>query len=591
MRIIKVISCALLCAFIIICSCLPALAVETAEPETEPPTSDPNFKLGFNYDGFHFDPVDFSSVPDSYSMCVYMRNIDSTSGTLYFYDPNYFEFSVFNVDGEPNYAVLRKNYSSNSEYIPYFFYASGSSSVVRAKSYVTASGICVPWVYNFKPQIVFSANFLVNIPSEFVGTQFTYEPNLFSDFIKGAAIGWTGTIPDNPDIGGDDRPEGDYQYAIYQLQGGEISYVQYFKEEPTILTESYNANPPEDMGIGRYKFTALCNRYQDDNGEIKDRWFWDFWFPENKSYIYYPKSKTNKDLGNTPASYEFIHDPIEYGGAGREVKFSWVFDSDFFEETSDYYDFLSDGNLIEGDPVKPPPRPSDSKYPYCIYWYVNDKLNRIYYFSKKPETYIFTASTDGKERQLFCFVNQTLRNVNYILNNLGKLTGDKNFLDIFNDYEYFPKDVKGFIWYADSGATDYRNEGKWLTSEGWNFHLEETTTSNFKGKFKMNFEPNASGSFTADDVNKDDLYYQDPDGEFSNGGKNDDEFNDIVNGGSSGGDGFDFGDFEFNSDSLWKYANEFLNFCSKTFAVLPSFIWQIIATGAVIVVILRILGR
>ena len=171
------------------------------------------------------------------------------------------------------------------------------------------------------------------------------------------------------------------------------------------------------------------------------------------------------------------------------------------------------------------------------------------------------------------------------------MTGDKNFLDIFNDYEYFPKDVKGFIWYADSGATDYRNEGKWLTSEGWNFHLEETTTSNFKGKFKMNFEPNASGSFTADDVNKDDLYYQDPDGEFSNGGKNDDEFNDIVNGGSSGGDGFDFGDFEFNSDSLWKYANEFLNFCSKPFAVLPSFIWQIIATGAVIVVILRILGR
>lgn len=55
--------------------------------------------------------------------------------------------------------------------------------------------------------------------------------------------------------------------------------------------------------------------------------------------------------------------------------------------------------------------------------------------------------------------------------------------------------------------------------------------------------------------------------------------------------GFNNDDFSFDENSLWDYANSFLNFCARAFVVLPSWMWQLIASSLVVIIILRILGR
>ena len=55
--------------------------------------------------------------------------------------------------------------------------------------------------------------------------------------------------------------------------------------------------------------------------------------------------------------------------------------------------------------------------------------------------------------------------------------------------------------------------------------------------------------------------------------------------------GFNNGDFSFDENNVWAYANSFLNFNAKAFKVLPSFVWQLISCGIVIAIICRIAAR
>lgn len=50
-------------------------------------------------------------------------------------------------------------------------------------------------------------------------------------------------------------------------------------------------------------------------------------------------------------------------------------------------------------------------------------------------------------------------------------------------------------------------------------------------------------------------------------------------------------DFDFNAPTLWNYASSAMNFCKSAFTVFPGFIWLLIASGIVLVIALRLLGR
>lgn len=50
-------------------------------------------------------------------------------------------------------------------------------------------------------------------------------------------------------------------------------------------------------------------------------------------------------------------------------------------------------------------------------------------------------------------------------------------------------------------------------------------------------------------------------------------------------------DFDFNAPTLWNYASSAMNFCKSAFTIFPSFIWLLIASGIVLVIALRLLGR
>ena len=50
-------------------------------------------------------------------------------------------------------------------------------------------------------------------------------------------------------------------------------------------------------------------------------------------------------------------------------------------------------------------------------------------------------------------------------------------------------------------------------------------------------------------------------------------------------------DFDFNAPTLWNYASSAMNFCKSAFTIFPSFIWFLIASGVVLVIALRLLGR
>ena len=57
------------------------------------------------------------------------------------------------------------------------------------------------------------------------------------------------------------------------------------------------------------------------------------------------------------------------------------------------------------------------------------------------------------------------------------------------------------------------------------------------------------------------------------------------------GNVFGDSDFNFDDNTLWSYANQFLSFAAKCFTVLPAWIWLLIGSGIAVIIVLRILGR
>lgn len=94
-----------------------------------------------------------------------------------------------------------------------------------------------------------------------------------------------------------------------------------------------------------------------------------------------------------------------------------------------------------------------------------------------------------------------------------------------------------------------------------------------------------------DTHNYDDDYKKDEAQKDNNGNTHGGAVEDATTGNVYGDNNFRSDDFNFDDNTLWSYANQFLAFAAKCFTVLPAWIWMLIGSSFVIIIILRLLGR
>lgn len=94
-----------------------------------------------------------------------------------------------------------------------------------------------------------------------------------------------------------------------------------------------------------------------------------------------------------------------------------------------------------------------------------------------------------------------------------------------------------------------------------------------------------------DTHNYDDDYKKDEAIKDNNGNTHGGAVEDATTGNVYGDNNFRSDDFNFDDNTLWSYANQFLAFAAKCFTVLPEWVWMLIGSSFVIIIILRLLGR
>lgn len=94
-----------------------------------------------------------------------------------------------------------------------------------------------------------------------------------------------------------------------------------------------------------------------------------------------------------------------------------------------------------------------------------------------------------------------------------------------------------------------------------------------------------------DTHNYDDDYKKDEAIKDNNGNTHGGAVEDATTGNVYGDNNFRNDDFNFDDNTLWSYANQFLAFAAKCFTVLPEWVWMLIGSSFVIIIILRLLGR
>ena len=94
-----------------------------------------------------------------------------------------------------------------------------------------------------------------------------------------------------------------------------------------------------------------------------------------------------------------------------------------------------------------------------------------------------------------------------------------------------------------------------------------------------------------DTHNYDDDYKKDDGKKDNNGNTHGGAVEDATTGNVYGDNNFRNDDFNFDDNTLWSYANQFLAFAAKCFTVLPEWVWMLIGSSFVIIIVLRLLGR
>lgn len=634
MRIIKVISCALLCAFIIICSCLPVFAAgATAPPEptnpsgSTPPTEPTKPK---NYSQMtEAELLTNGQVPIDYIIKTVQKQIDETvkndkdeeerlyalrkyvyadDGTykmedvpvgkfnlvsylqdkyfilsyrtqdakdkptstidkkkvyinqIYLFDSNPFldvklndpkkylpsqpladgaYFSMYDLIGKPGNSYPVELFSTGKPNTLNQTYSVGYRSSI---GFSPSEGISSSDLNTLHSNVRVSSGELVyDLKTSFY---MNFSPRNNADMLANFIVTDKDISSEKQYIDDPDRPDGNYKYGIYEFQNDVMTMAQYFEEQPEVI--------PSKVG-------SMTNYTTKHKG---------------KSYVWDVAKNTFTDFSADAWNIRTTELFKDYPSTNTVVKFSWKPFDDYDGEIYEDNTVLVDGNgWVSKRPI--------GSYPYVMKHYINGQVYETFYFMYKPYVSIHDVKMNHQTRTT---------TANIFVDSEGsaeKPKSDKNQL-----LWYSKKQDVFFIPYSNMFKVDplketynvnlhYRESGQ-KTGEYVTFNWD--TGAEYEKWFSFNPYDKSDGS----DL---DQFYEEADDIIT-----DDEGNPVGQGdgskpGQNKGDGFDFGDFEFNSDSLWKYATEFLNFCAKTFAVLPSFIWQIIATGAVIVVILRILGR
>lgn len=128
----------------------------------------------------------------------------------------------------------------------------------------------------------------------------------------------------------------------------------------------------------------------------------------------------------------------------------------------------------------------------------------------------------------------------------------------------------------------------------WTNYTGSLTNNQYRGYYvqfnwDVEHDPNFIKTNSDDDHNYSDDYLQDDPITDNNGNIHGGAVERPTEGSSNGF--FNNDDFSFDDNTLWSYANQFLSFCAKAFRVLPSWVWALIGSGIVIIIVLRILGR
>lgn len=351
------------------------------------------------------------------------------------------------------------------------------------------------------------------------------------------------------------RPDGKYQYAVYEFQNNKMIAAQYFTEKPDV----YKKESGDSI-----QYEVLFNRHKNESGEVIDRENWEIWMPENETYIWLTVPNSYSTPSKTPATYHYTDDST------TSVKFSWKPFDDYNGEIYEDNAVLVDG---QGFSTK---RPTGS-YPYVMRRYVNSQLYETFFFQYAPNVHVSNMAKNSEKRIITADIS-----VNTFTTMLGQ-AGGIPWYSKKQDVFFVPKDMTGSERLDETYAINAQftasgeMRGNYLT-----FNWDAGAASDLRNQFNPFYDKNGD---------KLDGFYDEFDEDIT-----DDEGNKVGQGDGSKPEKDKEGalnseDFKFDFETLKGYATNAFDFLKSTFSVLPEWIWLIIGGVIVIIIVLRILSR
>lgn len=334
-------------------------------------------------------------------------------------------------------------------------------------------------------------------------------------------------------------------------------------------------------------------------------------FPMPNIYSWVPDQvQTNPDYDDYFfTGYHTKHTATEINLKNGDIKHNSGFGSDINDAEGKIHpsrDDLIKNGWNDGYPN------TKGDYPYKITLNCNGEPYLYVYFDSKP----YVTSDYKNEKCIKYGVNMYGRkgyyydpvancSLEFDFTNLStEISEDfknKNYWDIAGTQIRDPIDaIKDFLGSSAQSTTanflgiDLSDFNNTLTSYFWTNYTGILSTGNYKGYYvQFNWQLEGSDHFqknnSDDDYNYDNDYKQDEPTKDNNGNTHGGAVEKPTENSTSSG--FGTGDFDFNDNTLFAYANQFLSFAAKCFAILPSWIWLLIASSIVIIIVLRVLGR
>lgn len=376
----------------------------------------------------------------------------------------------------------------------------------------------------------------------------------------------------------------EYDYRTYYFKDNIPDICYGFSNKPSLTTTEYKEGKNDDAKIYSLDYVGHGLVYY-------NRWGLAITIDNWLKYI--GAKKFAVDLVSD-WSVE-IDDSGNKNYKGARVVCSWVSDRgddlDFLSEA-----FPSDKETLEQNDWRKG-RPSDTNYPYCI-TFVNsgNEIFRIY-MNSRPRIWAWRYSETKCDYGInmlssygYCY---STKNDMYLPFDMTVNAGKDYLQQAF--YRYFAHEMNSFddelrlhFWENYKNSTNGNGYVGTKVLFNWDISQDMVVGARDDDFDYSTIKDDNLGHFTDDNGNNHggnlDGY---PDEDKNN-------FNDNKggnNGANDGKDDFNNSDFEFNNNGLWGYANQFLRFCHNAFQIVPSFIWTLLASSIVILIILRILGR